>query len=786
MAVRQEEEQAGKRVTLPAIQHRPHHGGRFAHAVAAALVAGAMLFAPTAWADTTTTTTNGATDSQTTSEASSAQNQPTETLTIAQSTPIVTASSGFHMQIVVANRSDADLPAGSLTVNTNALFTFASRSDMQAWAENGTNIPTPNNLATVNVPAITAGSTATVAIDVTADQQTLASMRSWGPKPLNLYYAAGDTHEELHSFLTRSADGLNTAQTPAMGLTVAMPLTSSDWQTNETAITDLIEENDTSSSSSAAQASGSQSKETANSNGSSSDNDTDNDDASDDADSSGNTNSTEPLLLSTQSIAQTKAVEQAVAKHPKLQVVADPLYLQESGSKPTVAGVMQPADFDITAYAAVNNASAYTSAGVSDAQWTAKSTQTLYAVATKTTDTPNAYAWQGSADWTLDALTKARAQGYTTVIAGSSFDAEQTDTVHTGTYTVNTSAGDVTVLKEQSELGTLAHGHATSKEATAETSDAGRLARLLAQSAFYQMEQPYTTRNLLMTFTRSSSADWINQVMSALEQASWLNLTDLNTMASMDPYQVNDSVNQNADAPDTSATQSILNQLAGSRQNMTRLASSILKNSVNSSDIDTLDTQALARRDADSTASHSNNPKQWISDLLALHDSMALRALTGSEPTESHQRMADAAQNMANTLLNSVSITPSESISVFSESAKMPVTVSNNLPYAVNVQVNSITDSMQIVTSRSNTIVIPAHSEAQVAFTIRVSTSGSTTAHISLADRHGNAFGNTQDTAITSVLRISDASGFVIIGFAVLLGVVGLWRQFNRKKDPDE
>ncbi|MCB5521040.1 DUF6049 family protein, partial [Erysipelatoclostridium ramosum] len=75
----------------------------------------------------------------------------------------------------------------------------------------------------------------------------------------------------------------------------------------------------------------------------------------------------------------------------------------------------------------------------------------------------------------------------------------------------------------KSELGTFAHGEATSARATAEASDAGRLARMLAQSAFYQMEQPYATRNLLMTFSRNSSASWINQVMSAMEQASWLN-----------------------------------------------------------------------------------------------------------------------------------------------------------------------------------------------------------------------------------------------------------------------
>ncbi|MBT1174373.1 hypothetical protein JS530_02410 [Bifidobacterium sp. LC6] len=759
-----------------------------------------MLFAPTAWADngTDNSTDSAANDTSQSQnqQTKSADKQPTETLTIAQITPVVTASSGFHMQVVVANTTTTDAPSGTLDVSINALFTFASRTDMQSWAENGTGIPTPNPLGSVHVPAIAAGQSATVSLDVQSDNQTLTQLRSWGPKPLRLSYTAGDTHTDLHSFLTRSSDGLQSAQTPAMNLTVAMPLTANDWQVNNTAVKHLIEETDSSDDGGTGSADGSaqsESKPESQSDaqsGSNQSKSTQGSDANTSSDAtaaqSSSTSSSNLLSLSEPSIAQAKTVEQAVAKHPKLQVVADPVYVQESGSTAAIAGIMQPADFDITAYAAINDASAYTNAGVSDAQWTAKNAQTIYAVATKTASNPQTYAWQGSDDWSMDALAKARAQGYSTVIATASFDNAQTDTVHTGTYTVNTSAGDITVLKEQSELSTLAHGYATSKSAAAETSDAGRLSRLIAQSAFYQMEQPYTTRNLLMTFTRSSSAEWINQVMSALEQSPWLNLTDLQTMATADPYTVSDSVNQNAADQDTSATRSILDRLAASRSGITRLASSILKNGVTSDDIASLDPQALARRDADSTANHSNDPKQWLSGILAAHDSMALRALTGTAPSTSHERMADTAQQMTDTLLNSISITPSESVSVFSESAQMPVTVSNALPYAVKVQVNSITDSMQIVTSRTNTVSIPAHSEAQVAFTIRVSTSGSATARVSLADRQGNAFGGTQNTAITSVLRISDASGFIIIGFAALLGVVGLWRQFNRKKDPDE
>ena len=125
-------------------------------------------------------------------------------------------------------------------------------------------------------------------------------------------------------------------------------------------------------------------------------------------------------------------------------------------------------------------------------------------------------------------------------------------------------------------------------------------------------------------------------------------------------------------------------------------------------------------------------------------------------------------------------------MNVVSETAKMPVTISNSHPYPVKVKVSSLTDSMQIVTSRFDTVQVPPHGEAQVAFTIRVSTSGTANATISLFDRNGAAFGATQVTHITSALQISDKSGFVIIGFAVLLGAVGLWRQFNRKKDPDE
>ncbi|NMM99242.1 DUF6049 family protein [Bifidobacterium olomucense] len=762
----------------------------------------AMLASPTLAKANDTDDPATATDGTTTSQAEA---QADYDITIDQATPVVTAKSGYHITFTITNHTNQATEAGTAYLNTNLLFTFVSRTDMQNWAEHTAGIPTPDSLGTVQVPAIAANGSATASINVSTSQQTLAALASWGPKPLMLSYITGNQLlAALPTFLTRSSDGLTTAQTPAMNLTVAVPFTSSAWEVDEDAVKQRIAETDEAGDSSSSSSKQSDDTSTANNDSGKSAVTEDGKAAApatpkssekDGAQSSPSSAGAGAVATDTVARAITLSgndadtageLGQTFAKHRSLQVVADPQYLQESAVQPSIAAIMQPSDFDITTYAAVGDDEAYRKAGISTEQWNADRATSLYEASGKTEEsTP--IAWQGSGPWTLDALTAARTQGYSTVIADASFDADQTDAVHTGTYVVNTDAGDVTVLKEQAVLGTLAKGQATSDTAAAETSDAGRLARLMAQSAFYQMEQPYTSRYLLMTFSRSDSAAWIDAVMSALEQASWLNLTDLDTMTQAEPYSVSSEVNvDDSKAAEVTATHSTLNQLANSRADIMRMAGSILKNELNSSEASSLDPQALARHDASSTATHTSDPTAWIGSLLAIHDDMAVRALTGAADTDASTRMTTGAQTLASDLLNSVHINPSESVSVFSESAKMPITISNDLPYAVHIRVNSITDSMQIVTSRDAEVSIPAHSDAQVTFTIRVSTSGSTTAHVTMTDREGNSFGNTQNTAITSVMRISDASGFIIIGFAVLLGIVGLWRQFHRKKDPDE
>lgn len=721
MAICQEEEQAGKRVNLP----RKHHGRRIVHALLAGCAALAMLITPIS---------AQANDRDTVQRTEAGQSE--QTLTIDQATAVVTESSGFHIKVTIANRGGQTSNAGKLTASINVLFTFVSRSDIQNWADGNASIPTPNVLGAADVPAIAPGGTATVSITAAKDQQALAEISTWGPKPLQLTYDTGDGDPAtLNSFLTRSASGLNNAQTPPMSLTVAVPVTANAWQARAESVNDLIEEKDEQSQALLA-----------------------------------------PSTADASRIAS--VLDLASGKHQALQAIVDPRAMQGTASAQTATTLMQPGAFDITAYSDMQDAQAYSDAGAETDQWSADQARALAG-----DGDASVYAWQGAGAWTQDALNTARAQGYDTVIAHADFDAEPSDTVHTGTYQVDTPSGMITVLKEQSELTELAHGRSTSDAASAESSDAGRLARLLAQSAFYQMEQPYTPRNLLMTFASDSSPSWIDQVMTALEQAPWLTLTDLDAMANAEPYASGDSAHpdQQRAAQSVDKVRQTLQVLAGSRRDITRVATDVLKNSLDSKDVSALDPQALARQDADSTAKHSNDPNQWVASLLAAHDDIALVALSD----HSHDA-AQTARALADALLNHVEITPTEAVSVFSESAKMPVTVSNDLPYAVTVNITSITDSMQIVTSPSAQVTIPPHSDAQVAFTIRVSTSGSTTAHIALADRKGTPFGATQSTTISSVMRISDASGFIIIGFALLLGLLGLWRQFHRIKDPDE
>lgn len=653
-------------------------------------------------------------------------------LSIDSSTAVLTDTSGYHLSATVTNTTDQEIPSGTLTLAMNAFYTFVSRNDIQEWSEGIGQIPTPDIVGQSEVPALQPGASANVRIDAESSQEALASIHSWGPKPVTLNYEAdGVQQDEAHTFATRTGAGLNTPDTPAMNITIVQPLEAQGWTTDNTMLEQLVNKGGVTSA-----------------------------------------GLSKIAVPGKEDEARLKSLEETFTKHDKLQVVADPTYLKAMSMPTQVDGITQPSLFDITAYSALNDSKTYDSSGVGTSQWSAEQALKSYQSAL---GDPNAsmttYAWQGTGNWTIEALTKAKQQGYDTVIATHDFEADDAATAETGKAIVSTDTGDVTVLTAQSVLSNLAQGKATSSDAEAdgEGTTAGRLARFVAQSAFYQMEQPYAERNLLVCLNDNSDPAVVDALMTDVEQSPWLNITDLNTLSNADPTLSGDDAAAIVPQSDgiNDATRANL------RQTLSTLATS-------ASDIKRFNASILT----DDAKQAPAGLKAWRRQLVNAHGIMALHALGGENPAGS--TMVEGAGQLASLLINGVAITPTENVNVVSETAQMPVTISNSHPYPVTVKVSSLTNSMQIVTSRFDTVEVPAHGEAQVAFTIRVATSGTADATLSLQDRQGITFGATQTTHITSALQISDKSGFIIIGIAVLLGALGLWRQFHRKKDPDE
>lgn len=671
-------------------------------------------------------------------------------IAIDESTAVVTDDSGFRIALSVTNGTDAPLEAGTMTLATNTGHVFMSRTDIQDWAQGDSGIPAVDVLGTAEVPRIDAGATASVTVDVPADDAVLQSFTSWGPKPLLLSLSSGGAVvARTHTFLTRSQDGLNGEQTPAMGITVAMPLTGTARSVDEDAVDGLLDGDERTTSYTAAG--------------------------------------------DTQTAQRQAALLEA---HPGLQAVADPAYLASLSTPLQADALMQPADFDITAYAAIDDADAYAAAGVGAEDWSADAATTLAASASTNTSTNTdagdaaddaadltAVAWQGAGRWTSQALTVARQQGYEVVIADDGFNDDGSGTVHTGKIEVGTDAGTVTVLSAQDVLTGLARGRATSESADGERTEAGRLARFVAQSAFYQMEQPYTARNLLVCLDADTDPRTADALMRLIEQSSWLQITDLGTLLDADAYAtgpdadllVPDDAGLAAERSD--ALRQALDSLAAADATVTRLSSSILVDEGSAA-------AAQSEQNAAIPDQRHEDLSGWVDALHTACGEFALHALADDDALR--ERMLAGAQDLSDRLLGAVTIMPLETMTVLSETATMPVSVRNDLPYAIAVDVSSITDSPQIVTSRQAGVTVPSGGEAQVTFTIRVVASGSATAHLSLQDRDGATFGAGRSTTITSSLRISDMSGFVIIVIAVALGLLGLWRQFHRKKDPDE
>lgn len=702
-------------------------------------------------------------------------------LKIVKSTSILTDKSGYHISLLLKNNSSKDFPEGKIQVTFNPWYTFMSRTDLQKWSQDESRIPTPQLIGEVSVPALASGKSYSAQIDVDANSQNLSNIIYWGPKPVSITYSSLDFkhYYSVKSFVTRANIGIKNVQTPPINVTLLMPIIakSSDWRYN------ISKHNISPSINTISESQEDLSGSTAGSTASS---------------TTGSTTNRK-IRLSKSSIKRITSLINLVQKHPKLQTIADPNTLKFSEPTFTPSVFMQNNGFNISRYAESENHVSYKLAGIDSDSWSKKSS-----VLENSTTKPlnlDSYAFQTGEKWTLRALEKAAANGYKTVVATSGFDPlANRFAVKNGVYEVQTSSGSVKVLSCQETLNELINGHFTSAQSAAETTSAGLLNRLAAQSAFYQMEQPYMPRHLLLTFSPDSSIPLIESVVGILEKSPWISLLDINSLThskAITKEHLGYSPVPKASAIEGKsliASKAKISQLASDRMQVNQFINSILdQNELNNHKTSESDAQSLAKQNA--KLKINQNSKIWSENLIKLFDAMAQRELdntlnsaskSNSSASESQTQTKNSTHDLAKMLISGINIIPPKDVTLVSETATMPITISNTNPYPISVYLTAYTNSMEIVTRRKTPVKIAANSESQVILPLRSTTSSKVKATFALEDRNHNVFSGTKETAITSTLQISDKSGTIIIIFAFALGAFGLFRQFNRKKDPDE
>ncbi|GGI15031.1 hypothetical protein GCM10007377_13880 [Galliscardovia ingluviei] len=818
------------------------------------------------------------------------------TLTLGDNTSaVISDSSGYQAHITITNTGKSTLDPGQLRVLTNPQFIFDSSTVMQEWAQGQQTVRGLQRLDTMlgsaDVPTLEPGAHTTVDITTPAQDSALQLFNSWGAKPILIQYVGTNAGTvSLHTFVTRTTDGLAVVHTPAMNIVPVLPITAQTWSINKQTAQELSSAD--SMQSLTQSSNNANTKDTAaNTKGNASTSNSSNTSAqktdeplensqteqhSSQIDATAKRAAAQVLAVSKQENTNHAKLVAVAKRHAGLQNIIDPDSAYQFTQPMQYHAITQPANADIALYAQSTAQTTAPEEAIPTAQWQATgitattlsasaAQQTLqYATDSKTSASIPAIAWQRQTPWSQDALAFAKTAGYQAVIATNGYEDETTTAVANTKTTVHTDAGDITLLTPQRELSLLAHNQQTDSQAVAESTDAGKINRFIAQSALYQMQQPYVSRTLLITFDSNTPSTLVDKLMTTIEQSSWLHISSINDLLQapdgMDSKEAT-AISQNTQAlwqyshvsaqELTKQRTEQLTQLAQSFGDIGRFSNDILDPDANvestkagqqsnstqsgdtASDTDqsntdqsSTDQSSTASDDASEQSSSGSEGAQgsqqhklksstsaadtWTSTLLAAQHMIALRAL-GVEAANATP-LIQGAQTIGNSLFDGVSIAKPEALNIVSQSGKMPITLANNHPFPVSVHLVAQADSNRISihadTTHSNadasssatnqysteatqsavtdTITIPAHGEEQITININILQSGRSTVKLSLQDRSGQTFGTATQTTVTSFFQISDWSGYVILGFAVLLGLLGLWRQFHRIKDPDE
>lgn len=788
-------------------------------AVLAVLVfAGLALISPAA--------ASASADSRQPLAAGTQKNTPGITLALKKSASVISATSGYSATVTITNNTSRTLDAGKLTAYTRPDFVFRDSDTMQRWAQADFRLDAMSVLGSGDTPAIQPGKSADVTISVKPDARAISRITTWGAKPVLIRYThkeaasagsertgsytgrsststgrtgntsnsggPGPGQEELRTFVTRTNSDLPESSLPKLNVVFALPVTSPKLSRTTVSASGLIHGAGAVRTDSAANSIYSENPDCA---------------------------------------RQTEYIKSLNNTYPFIQNIIDPAIAGQYKDYPAAA-VMQPYGTNVSAISQYPSLQ-WDSAGIHDHLWDAAAIQKLLK-AQGTGSSPDqgnssgypfaqapSIAWQGPhSSWTADALARARQQGYTAVIATSGFTGTGSNAAHTEKLTVPTQSGDITVLSAHSKLSALAQNRATSSSSAAEQSQAGRLNRFIAETAFYETQAPYESRTFLITLgslADTQQRQYTGSLLKLVSQSPWLQTDTLNSLLTADsPY----TSRQAADFAQASSTgkaaaeqrfyASALKTLAGLREKLAVFDRTILVHSSAGGRTSSAGAQGLSRGDAQNNRLAANrgytleNSATWMGALYTAFDTCSLRSFTiddgstgtadtgqtaqdtaAQKNTDAAAEAADPAKSIVDTLYSSVSLMHPGSVSAVSDKANLPLTITNSLPFSVKVGIKGtvLKETAQntgIEISSVKDITVHAHSNKQTTLTITAQGGRRASAKLSLTDSQGKEFGKAVTTQITSALAVNDITGYAIIAIAVILGALGLYRQIRR------
>ena len=770
-------------------------------------------------------------DSRQLTAAGTQKNTPGITLALKKSTSVISATSGYSATVTITNNTFRTLDTGKLTAYTRPDFVFRDSDTVQRWAQADFRLDAMSTLGSNDTPAIQPGKSADVTISVKPDARAISRITTWGAKPVLIRYThkeavsagsertgsytgrsststrrTGNTSNssgpgpgqvELRTFVTRTNSDLPESSLPKLNVVFALPVTSPKLSRTTVSASSLIHGAGAVRTDSAANSIYSENPDCA---------------------------------------RQAEYIKKLNDTYPFIQNIIDPAVAGQYKDYPAAA-VMQPYGTNVSAVSQYPSLQ-WDSAGIHDHLWDTAAIQKLlktqgtgsYPDQGNSSGYPFAQApsiaWQGPhSSWTADALARARQQGYTAVIATSGFTGTGSNAAHTGKLTVPTQSGDITVLSAHSKLSALAQNRATSSSSAAEQSQAGRLNRFIAETAFYETQAPYESRTFLITLgslADTQQRQYTGSLLKLVSQSPWLQTNTLNSLLTADnPYTSRQAADfaQAGSTGKAAAEQrfyaSALKTLAGLREKLAVFDRTILVHSSAGGRTSSAGAQGLSRGDAQNNRLAANrgytleNSATWMGALYTAFDTCSLRSFTiddGSTGTAdtgqtaqntaaqdtTTQKNADAAaeaagpaKSIVDTLYSSVSLMHPGSVSAVSDKANLPLTITNSLPFSVKVGIKGtvLKETAQntgIEISSVKDITVHAHSSKQTTLTITAQGGRRASAKLSLTDSQGKEFGRAVTTQITSALAVNDITGYAIIAIAVILGALGLYRQIRR------